>query len=162
MTTSGMGRSRRPEHRADDRQRQSVRDELHDCVDRVVDAWPVLERQAKEMGRGFPTQGDCAGPRGGAGSYVERVALEHAEDPALLAEEWLSALAEARAALVNLASKARWLLPVDPESLERGRVNEVENCALCNEPITGKTRRIDGQPYHPTSCYFRVWRSRSA
>lgn len=147
----------RPEQRASETQRDSVRKELHDQVDRLVDAWPVIERQSREMGRGYPSGSE--GATGDGGSLVERVALSGAFDPALASADWLAGFVEFRGHAKNLEGALRRVLPADEASVDRGRVNEVEVCAECGLPAV-KVRRIDGVPYHATSCYFRVWRSR--
>lgn len=149
----------RADRRADERQRESVRSELHGAVDSAVDSWPVLERQARDMGRGFPSQGDGPGGVGGHGDPVPRLALEDRVDPAVLAEAWLREFESWRRLGSVLASRARGLLPADVGSVERGRVNSVEVCAECGDPIGDRVKRIDGNPYHASSCYFRVWRS---
>lgn len=106
----------RPEQRAEERQREEVRSELHDIVDQVIDAWPALETQAKEMDRGFPGGGD-----GGCtcdpescehkGSIVERTALSEASDPARLAGECLAELLEFRGIAKNLSAHIRRAMP---------------------------------------------------
>jgi hypothetical protein len=44
------------------------------------------------------------------------------------------------------------------------RTNLVERCAECDNPVFGTSedpiRRIDGQPMHAKSCYYRAWRRR--
>lgn len=36
------------------------------------------------------------------------------------------------------------------------RPNTVELCAECNEPAP-KVKRLDGQPYHPETCWWKVY-----
>lgn len=171
----------RPEERADDRQRASVRKEGHDAWDFACDVWAEADRQAQQMGRGFPsaTLGD-GGSSGTGESTVERLSLEgyppaveDAErdgepvrsdgarrtpnDPGTKAAEWLAEFTEARAAITALAIRARKLLPEDRPK-ER-RVNEVDVCRLCEMPAP-KVRRVDGIPYCATSCFYKVWRSK--
>lgn len=150
-------RRRRPEHRANERQLDDVRAELHRAVDFAVDAYPTLNKQAREMGRGFPSGSMSYG--GAGGSPVEAAAF--ADDPAGRANDWLAEFDETRGHLLRLAGTARGLLPADPAELEkaRGRQNSVEVCAECGDPIPDKVRRIDGLPFHATSCYYRVRRS---
>lgn len=144
----------RPEQRATETQRESVRRELHDQVNAVCDAWAEVERQSKEMGRGFPSGGE--GSTGDEGSLTERVALSTAFDPALAASEWLSHLAETRGHLKQLSGDLKRILPVDPSKVERGRVNSVDLCSECNEPAP-KVKRLDGKPYHHPDSGESCW-----
>lgn len=136
----------RPDLRPNDLQRESVRAELHDIVDRCVEAWPVIERQAAEMGRGYPTGGDRGG--GNAGSPVENQALNHRDDPALSATEWLASLIEFRgqARLLNSTRVQCLALPQSP--MAKGRINSVEICSECGLPLVGKIKRLDNDPLH--------------
>ncbi|HUR24019.1 MAG TPA: hypothetical protein VMZ73_09135 [Acidimicrobiales bacterium] len=171
----------RPEQRADDRQRASVRKEGHDAWDFACDVWAEAERQAQQMGRGFPsaTLGD-GGSGGSSDSQVERLSLEGypkadedadrdgeptlgdgfrktPNDPGAKASEWLSEFTEARTHLHALAIRARKLLPMDRP--KDARSNAIDVCNLCDLPAP-KVRRIDGVPYCATTCFYKVWRSK--
>lgn len=138
-----------PEQRPDDRQRESVRDELHDLIDQCVDAWPKVIKQAREMGRGYPATSSGAGaggPSHGDG-YTPR---SGGPDPAARARDWLTEWAETIAHLRNTAGHSTRVLPANPATVERGRVNTVEVCSECGRPvITGK--RLDGDLLHNES-----------
>lgn len=135
-----------PEHRPDNRQREDVRAVLHQLVDQCIDAWPEILRQAREMGRGFPSGGSSGGHSGGTSPVEAQVANPRA-DPALWANEWLAEWAEAMAHLRNAGGHLHRVLPIDPELVERGRVNTVEVCGECGRPVvTGK--RLDGHLLH--------------
>lgn len=170
----------RPEHRADDRQRAAVRASGHSAWDFACDVWAEADRQAAQMGRGFPaaTLGD-GGSSGNSDSVVERLGLEGyppaeedvpegeqvkpdgarttPRDPGVQAEEWLREFTEARAHLTVLADRARNLLPEDRP--RESRANTVDVCKLCDLP-SPKVKRIDGIPYCANTCYFKVWRSK--
>lgn len=161
---------RRPDQRADQRQRDSVRSELHAIVDRLIDAWPALERHARTMTRGYPSTGLAA--HGGTAELttVERLAdahlFNHEADPAADAHLALDALDQLRHDARHLDGRVQQLLPrptthrMRPTDDADSESEPVDDCADCGDPIPrGQLRRIDGQPYHATSCFFRVWRS---
>lgn len=68
----------------------------------------------------------------------------------------LGALAEAAGVLAIIPKRRAHIAKLGGV---QGRVNTVELCAECGEPAP-KVHRIDGQPYHATSCYYRVNRRR--
>lgn len=144
----------RAELRANETQRETVRKELHDHVDALINAWGQLEQQAREMGRGYPSGGEGGGEN--QGTLVERVALSDAFDPATAASEWLAEFSEFRALGKNLYGKLKRVLPVDPSSVERGRVNTVDLCTECNLPAP-KVKRLDGKPYHHPESGESCW-----
>lgn len=150
---------RHPDQRPDGRQLEALRSELHAIVDAVIGSWPVVERQARDMGRGFPSQSDGPSGSGGVSRPVERIALEERSDPGAVAAEVLVELDEMVAMVRRMDRRVRGCLPVPAASVERGRVSSVDACELCGEPILEKAKRIDGLPYHASSCYFRVWRA---
>lgn len=146
---------------ADDRQRQSVRDELHAAIDRIVDAWPALDRQSRDMGRGFPTQGDGPGGAGSHGDPVARLALEDRLDPAVLAGAWLAEFESWRQAARRLASKSVGLLPStmsEPAklSLVGGRR---ARCECCGDPAEAGEFKLGRWC---ASCYRRLLRREQA
>lgn len=145
----------RREARASDRQREAVRAELHDYVDRAVDRWPIIDKQAAEMGRGLhATQWD--GSRsGGHGDPTVRTALRVEDDPALKAQEWQEGFRQVRALLRAVDARGAKLMP---EAVHQGRVNTVDVCGLCKQPAP-KVKRVDGRPYCAASCYYSVWRA---
>ena len=146
-----------PERRLDDRQQQVVREELHDLVDRVIDALPIIQRQEREWGRGYPSS-TTGGGGGGDSSSTERAALaEH--DPATACAEWIVAFSETRGHLVTLADRARRLMPL-PESERRPKLerhNVVEVCAECGEPAPDRVKRLDGTAYHAERCFWQAY-----
>ena len=147
----------RPEQRADDRQRGEVRAELHAIVDGLVDALPVLERQARDMGRGFPSQ--AGGPSGGGGVSrpVERIALDGGSDPGALAGDALVEWARVLGGLRALDRRVRGLLPVQPAaSVEpaAGRVPRCESCGASGDAFK-MGRWCEG-------CYRRLLRRRAS
>lgn len=158
--------TRRPDQRADTRQQDNVRHELHTIIDRLIDAWPTLERHARDMTRGYPTT-NLDGP-GGTSEHttVERQVIadlvDHQTDPAFDAHQALLGIDVIRLAARRLDGRVRNLLPrptrETPTNVDEER--RIAQCADCGEWILrGDLRRIDGQPYHATSCFFRVWRS---
>lgn len=154
----------RPDQSPDARQRDEARAELHAVVDLLCDAWPTIQRQARDMGRGIASTTGGDGGSGAGGTHSDptaRVALEARPDPAQRALEALAEFAEFRAMARNVERRVRGLLPASEEMVPRGRQNDVENCGDCHAPIVGKVRRIDGVPLHASSCYYRVHRSRA-
>lgn len=135
----------RPDLRPNDHQRESVRAELHAIIDRAIDSWPTIERQAAEMGRGYPTGGQGSG--GDSGSPTENQALNHRDDPALSASEWLVALIELRGQARLLESKRVRCL-AQPQEAITGRINTVDTCSECGLPLVGKIKRLDNDPLH--------------
>jgi len=132
----------RPHLRANDRQRESVREELKAIIDRCMDAWPAIDKQANEMGRGYPTGGEGSGQ---GGSPTENMALNPTDDPALTAQEWLAQLTELRGQAKLLDSKRVRCMAVEPT---KGRVNTVDLCSECSLPLVGKIKRLDNTPLH--------------
>ena len=71
--------------------------------------------------------------------------------------------------LLSLADQALAEWPTTPTPGQEwdgvkvgGRAVTLEMCAECEKPIGGGAadpiRRIDGKPFHASSCFFRVWR----
>lgn len=141
---------RRREQRPMDHQRQAVRDELHGIVDRAVDDWEWIDslsgsvRAGSGEGEGRTSKGDHADPTFDA--YV--VGDE--------ASKWLDRFRAFRVEARLMDAARAEMAPAKPK---RGRENTVELCALCGLPAP-KVRRVDGQPYCATSCFYRVWRTK--
>lgn len=163
----------RPEQRASENQRDSVRAEGHAQWDRIMDAWSEIDRQSREMGRGYPSGGEGGGADGG--SLTERVAVGVCRceagridpskcacpsstpfDPATAASDWLTHLQETRGHLKNLDGSLKRILPVDATTVERGRVNQVDLCTECDLPAP-KVKRLDGKPYHHPDSGESCW-----
>lgn len=148
---------RRPPNMPD--QRLQIRDDLHKIVNDVIDNWETIERQAQEMGRGYPAS--TLGGEGGSGdtTLVEAQALATI-GPGEKATEWLAHLAEFIAHGRTLHDDMKKLLPMTDAEKRRAqqRHNTVEVCTKCGLPAD-KVRRIDGEPFHADSCYYRVWRA---
>lgn len=141
-------------------QRESVREHLHAIVDRCVKAWPEIQRQADQMGRGYPSSSTAIGGGSGSGSSpVEQAVITNAPDPANDAAEWVVLMSELYAVAKSLDNK-RERLRVKTEkdwAEHRGRANTVEKCTECNEPAP-IVKRLDGLPYHPAPCWQRAYR----
>jgi hypothetical protein len=124
------------------------------AIERYERDAPYLIEQARRYRRGFraATLGDGGGS--GGTSITENLALG-GRDIAAEIEEWMTLMDEAIGALVNADSRRGKLMPADGPT---ERENTVEICADCGEPAP-KVKRVNGLPYHATSCYYRVWRS---
>lgn len=139
----------RPEWRADDRQRDNVRAELHAAVDFVIDAWSHVDRMARTMGAGYPTGGGSGGPSRMIidGEWVDVTAVERAvltaedrrSDVEREAREWLAGFAELRAHALVLERRARRLLPPTAQPM-LVRVSSVADCVNCGQPALPRPR----------------------
>ena len=163
------------ERRLDDRQLTEVRAELHDLVDRVLDALPVIQRQEREWGRGYPASTTGGGGGGSPSSITERAALDSSHDPAGACAEWRVAFDETVGHLRGLAGRARKLLPLTEADIRQAtaRQNTVEVCPECSLPVGGgKRKRLDGALFHDESpgtdehgeplpvCFWQAYRRR--
>lgn len=135
-------RSQRP----DARQLEQLRGDLRAAVDRVVAAWPTIDRQSREMTRGF-AGGEGLGVSGGGSDPTSSAGTDRRPDPATKAAEWLAGFKEATSALFNLDDRRSVLLPVDPAEVDRQRIN-AEICTECGQPIVNGGKRLDGALYH--------------
>lgn len=138
---------RRREGKPMDHQRAAVRAELHSIVDKLVDDWPWIDSlagQVRAASGGRSAKGDHADPTAAAGAYG---------DPAA---RWLDRFRALRVEMRLMDGARANLAPATPK---RGRANSVEVCELCKMP-TVKVRRVDGLPYCPTSCFYKVWRTK--
>lgn len=142
--------------KANDTQIVELRRELHTITDHLCDQWQTAQRQAAEMGRGYPsaTLGDGGSSGGGELTSVERVALSAARaDPALRAQQALSA---ARTAVTAMRQADRMMRGATHTTTNTERQNNVEKCAGCGLPILapsggpGRVKRLgaDLLPYH--------------
>jgi hypothetical protein len=156
---------RRSEHRAIHEQQRAIADELHAIVTRVTGAWTYIQKQAADYGRGYRATTLGSGIAcGSTDTLVERHALDPtAGDPGHTAERilagWMHLISEAR----RIDDQLTKLIPMtDTEQDEhRGRQSTIEVCVGCDEPIAdGAIKRIDGEPYHKNTCYYREWRKR--
>lgn len=160
MTTLSNAKKNRGEY-TEHRQRKALRDELKGIIDYVFDNWDEIERESKAAGRGFTTgSGEPSGGEG-AGSVVEMAAFRPA-DAGEHAKEWLS-LANEMIGMVRAVERKAWLVLPNTGSERRragDRKTTVEQCKGCYKPILdGRLKRIDGEPYHKDSCYYRAWRA---
>src|SRR5437879_2259345 len=120
-------------HRPDARQLEQLRLDLRAAVDRVVATWPDIDRQSRELVRGYAGGTGLGVTSGGADpTYVAGV--DAGPDPATRAAEWLAAFKEATSALINLDDARAALMPVDPKTIDRQRVN-AEICPECGQPV---------------------------
>lgn len=143
---------------------ERLRADLHRWVDEVVDARPVVERMASEMGAGY--RGSELGTRGGSveGGWTATLAVANIDaphfDPALGARDWLAEWTEAVAHLRVLATKAAQLTPMSDWLAQHRTNDDAGLCTGCKlpviserDPATGQpTRSLDklGRPWHPT------------
>ena len=141
-----------PERRLDDDQQAALRKEMHRLVDQITDALPVIQRQEREWGRGFPSSTTGGGGGGGGdSSSTERAAL-NPHDPAAACAEWRILFDEALGHLRNAAYRATRLLPLTEAEIKQAqtRQNSVELCAECERPVV-KGKRLDGALLHTDS-----------
>lgn len=108
------------------------------------------------------TNGNGDGGSGGIGtSPTESAALaDPVPDPTgqLIAELW-KLVTGPMLQSANRVTDIRIAIETVGTSI-KGRVNQVELCADCNEPCV-KGHRLDGQMYcDPGGCYFRAYRKR--
>lgn len=156
--------SRRPDQRADQRQVKEMRAEGHAAWDYWCDAYAELQRQAKEMGRGYGSSTLGSGGIAGAGDMTptEREALKRVMDPAATAADVLALGTTAFATLRTLERKVRAALPAGDDERERDaqrKLGLLEVCSLCESPVAhDDVKRLDGLPYHKRSCFYRAWR----
>jgi hypothetical protein len=148
------------ERRTTHQQRESTRQELHHLIDGIIDNWEAVQHQALEMGKGFSrdTLGDGRSS-GGIGTSRTETLADTRNDPGDQAAQWITDLNTLIKETRSIYGRSCTVLP-DHDTAEkmRGRVNTVDKCALCEQP-NPKMKRVDGQPYCATSCYYKVWRS---
>ncbi len=129
-----------------DHQVVNVRVEMLATVGRLVDDWPWIDSLAGHLRA-------ASGGESSGGGHADPTALAAAAGDA--AGDWLVEFSELRAMVRRLDGRRAALAPSLPK---RGRVNTVEVCSLCSLPAP-KVKRIDGQPYCASSCYYRAWRA---
>jgi hypothetical protein len=148
-------------------QRRFLRDELHQIVDTVLDNWPDIDHQISLMGSGYPTStlGSRTSGTGGGGTST---LVESAAHRAFTKQsDWITHLVEWIGHSRNLYDELKKIQSAtDQEKAEMlKRQNSVELCVECNEPILGKIKRLDGQPYHHPddqpgdngSCWWKAY-----
>lgn len=149
------------ERRTTQEQRESIRQEAYELIDVIIDEWPAIQDQAKKYRKGFSTNtiGDGTNSGGGGSSRTEALAINRSDDPGDQAAEWITDLTKAMTQLRTLRARINNVLP-NPKAADkmRGRVNTVDICAECGLPAP-EVKRIDGEPYHKNTCYFRRWRA---
>lgn len=167
-----MTRRLRHDEKANQDQLESVRQEMLEYVDYVCKCWPTIQKQAREMGRGFGSSSLGAIGSGGASRVeleAERTIDDGRVDPAQRALDWLSLRAEAFGHLKSLAASARRLMPTSPEELkkqeeEAAKLRGNEICVECGLPaVEGDIKRWNNEVYHRTasrgrpSCYWQAY-----
>lgn len=138
----------RAAERADERQMSEVRADLHDLVDRICDAWPLVQKHAREMTRGFPSSSLAGGGGGSSDSAVER-ALEQ-WDPAQAAEDALTEFTEARSQLKLVAKRfARLTVPAPLKPAG----DAVTECDRCRRLISGTVESDPNRSGFCSECF---------
>lgn len=140
-----------PEKRADTRQQGVSRAAWHTLVDHIHDHYPNIAENARH--RGYPT--NLRGEHSGSSDYTTVEAAVIDNRPERLGgggiktdvnAKWLASYLHVQKLIYTLDGQANILDP--PKAKRLGRENNVEPCALCDQPITGATKRKDGNPYH--------------
>ncbi len=136
-----MKRSPRPEIR----HREAVRLELHAAIERICEAWPVIESE-EDAGKGRRTNLRPSGlPSSGVSRPTETAAMTQTHYG-----KWLKLLDDLRASIRYVDGYGQAL---KPRRIPMAIDDTTPLCAACNLPIPDKVRRIDGQPYHLNPCY---------
>lgn len=156
-----LSRARRAVHH----QREEVRRELHDTVDRMVDGWPNVQHWAAVA---EPTKGET-GRRGNGvvdptAAVVEALEANRAHRWLRMFEQWRWDARRLDGLLCEIAASAR---PAPPSAADDP---EAEPCARCGLAMGQRMHRLDGAPYcakavdshgiRGQACYFLVWRER--
>jgi hypothetical protein len=140
---------------------------MHAQVDRILDREPLIREEAD--GRVWPSDvGYDRQPGGGrfvatgeiVGGSEVMVAVTSVEAVAFRPDrfgDWLLELTEARSLLRRVDALGQVLIPVE-KARNTGRVNEVEVCVKCGEPIGDKVHRVDGHALCANTCYYRLYR----
>jgi len=155
----------KPDRKADENQVARMFAGGHDDLDLAERAYPLVQKVAKEMGKGSSSSLGAVGGGGSEGSPVERQAFSLTFDPGLGGEAWLTEGVVLLNSLASWANRVHRLVPHicwrkncgqfgKPEGCathkvgmqSRGRENQVELCARCGSPEPD-VHRIDGQPY---------------
>jgi hypothetical protein len=167
-TTKGKNHHRRtpPEQTPDHRQREVLRSELHDHIDWIINNLTTVERIRNDMARGYTTTNTDPATSGGGSdnSTTERLAAQHQPDPAAWATEALTQWATTIDTIRRTNRAMRRVIPLTADQL--ADINKLHEeaalpiCGLCELPIDGKAKKIDDQPFHANTCYFKVWRTR--
>lgn len=151
--------------KATDHQRKEDRKQMHKSLDDILDMREQVERQAKDMSRGYPSSSSGGGVSGGdkSASIVERIVVGGGTDLSADASDWLARWWRWRQDLYVLERTARSVLGdnIDKQralAQQGERVNVVDICTHCGMPAP-QVRRIDGMPYCATTCYHSVRRS---
>jgi len=136
--------------------RETIRTQGHHDWDTICDHWANIAHLANEKIT-LAAPGETSG--GGTTTTTERNA--HLERVAATA--WLTELNQVRSQLQRTAARARDIdKPVTKGTTKPG--DQIENCLLCDLEIgTGANgrpdcHRIDGHPFHATTCYYQLYR----
>jgi hypothetical protein len=152
---------------------------LRRAIDRIYLAYgPAVD---DSRARGYPGGVDYNNP-GSGGSIIienedgdpERIPATAVEIAALRkndADRWLKLVEKMVRDVLTIANMGQRLWPPTPQAGTRirnitvgGRTNQIETCCLCAQPVAGghddPIRRIDGDPYHKSPCWYVASRSR--
>lgn len=155
--------TRRPDQRPNDNQLASVETELIDIIRRLVAAYPILERQAREWSPGFSSS-SISGSRGSDIADPVAQAVEAREagryDPSEEAQAWVDRFNPLVKTLQAYDRTARNLLPLTEAEVEkaRERKNTVAVCPSCESPIVPPVdtpKRLDDDVYHAGACWWQ-------
>lgn len=139
--------------RALDHQREAVRAELHNTIDRAIDDWPAIQHLANMA---INRRNDTANVTTSDISDPTLAAVLTAEaDPA---RRWLDELNRLRLHARSLDAHRHELAVATPA---RGRENTIDVCTRCGQP-NPKMHRIDGEPHCATTCYYAAYREQRA
>lgn len=133
-----------------DHQLPELAAQLHAIIDRLIAAWPALDTQARDMGRGYPSANNGPTSRGTISRPVERIALDDDTDPAALATIALSEIERLIRDAKALDANVRGLLPDHTTTDIDGP--SCESCGTPGRPGTFKKDRWCD------SCYRRILR----
>ena len=131
-----------------------IRAELHAITDRIITAWPELDHQARDMGRGYPSAGNGPRAQGDISRPVERIALEGHADPAAQAAQAIRDLEQLIRTAQHLDAKVRSLMPDRTTTPTSGAA--CESCGTAGRPGTFKRDRWCD------ACYRRILRRTKA
>lgn len=142
----------RPDRKADSRQMQARRDECIDLVERIIAAWPLVQKQATEMVRGFPSSSLAGGGSGGSSESVVERALEQ-YDPAQDAQD---ALTEFDSLLYQLRFVAKRFTRLTVPAPLKPAGDAATECDRCHRLISGT---VDSDPNRAGFCRecFQAW-----
>lgn len=145
----------RPDRIADERQMTDRIEDLIRLVYEARDYWPQVQRQAREMGRGFPSS-SIAGYGGGGsdGSVVENSFDDNGNlkwDPAESARDALTEWDAAYHQLKSVVKRMHHLVTPAPD--KRGVASD--DCARCHRPISGTVSTDQNKAGFCSECFAK-------